>query len=298
MKSGLRIVIGVVVVILGIAGFSSLYTVNQAEQALVLQFGQVQRLVADPGLHFKIPFVQDVAYYDKRVLDYDNPAQEVPTKDQKQLVVDAFSRYRIVDPLRFFQTVINEAGMEPRLNSIVNANLRAVFGEAELAALMTPERARLMGVIAQRVREQGESFGIEVIDVRIRRVDLPEENSQAIYRRMQTQREQEARGIRAEGDKEARRIRAEADRDATIIQAEARKKSEILRGRGDAGAQRIYNDAYGRDPGFFDFWATMKTYRESLSGKNTRYIGPAGGDFFRFFGDATGGGGGLSNGDR
>ena len=296
MKNTFRIVIGVAIIVLGVAGFSSLYTVHQAEQALVLQFGQVQSLVTKPGLHFKIPMVQNVVYYDKRVLDYDNPAQEAPTKDQKQLVVDAFSRYRIVDPLRFFQTVTNEAGMEPRLNSIVNANLRAVFGEVQLATLMTPERARLMNVIAQRVKDQGKSFGIEVIDVRIRRVDLPEENSQAIFGRMQTQREQEARRIRAEGDKEARRIRAEADRDATIIRAEARKESEILRGEGDAGAQGIYNNAYGRDPGFFDFWATMKTYRESLAGENTRYIGPPGGDFFRFFGDQSGGGNSIGNG--
>ncbi len=298
MRGSMRIVIGVVVIVLGIVGFSSVYTVHQAEQALVLQFGEVKSLIAEPGLHFKLPLVQNVVYYDKRVLDYNNPAQEVPTKDQKQLVVDAFSRYRIVDPLRFFQTVTNEQGMEDRLGNIVNADLRAVFGEVELATLLTPERAALMHVIAQRVKLQGVSFGIDVIDVRIRRIDLPEENSQAIFRRMQTQREQEARKIRATGDREAKRIRAEADRDATIIEAGARKDSEILRGRGDAGAQRIYNDAYGRDPDFFDFWATMKTYRESLGGESTRYIGPPGGDFFRFFGDIDGKGGLGGDGKR
>ena len=296
MRGGLRIIVGVLVIVLGIVAFSSIYTVYQAEQALVLQFGRVRALVTDPGLHFKIPIIQNVVYYDKRVLDYDNPQQEVPTKDQKQLVVDAFSRYRIVDPLKFFQTVTNEQGMDARLQNIVNANLRAVFGQVELATLMTPERARLMDVIAERVKDQGGSFGINVIDVRIRRVDLPSENSQAIFRRMQTQREQEARRIRAEGDKEAKRIRAEADRDATIIQADARKDSEILRGEGDAGAQKIYNEAYGRDREFFDFWATMKTYRESLKGDKTRYIGPPGGDFFRFFGDSSGHGGSLGDG--
>jgi membrane protease subunit HflC len=293
----MRIVIGVAVIVLGVIGFSSIYTVHQTKQVLVLQFGEVRNLVTEPGLHFKLPW-EDVRGFDKRVLDYNNPAQEVPTRDQKQLVVDAFSRYRIVDPLKFFQTVNNEITMERRLSNIVNADLRAVFGEAELATLMTPERAALMRVIAQRVKRQGVSFGIDVIDVRIRRIDLPEENSQAIFRRMQTQREQEARKIRAEGDKEAKRIRAEADRDNTIIQAEARRDSEILRGEGDAGAQSIYNEAYGRDREFFDFWATMKTYRESLTGETTRYIGPPGGDFFRFFGDSDGKGGLGGDGKR
>ena len=297
MRGSMRIVIGVAVIVLGVIGFSSIYTVHQTKQVLVLQFGEVRSLVTEPGLHFKLPW-EEVRAFDKRVLDYNNPAQEVPTRDQKQLVVDAFSRYRIVDPLKFFQTVNNELTMEQRLDNIVNADLRAVFGEAELATLMTPERAALMRVIAQRVKQQGVSFGVDVIDVRIRRIDLPEENSQAIFRRMQTQREQEARKIRAEGDKEAKRIRAEADRDNTIIQAEARRDSEILRGQGDAGAQRIYNDAYGRDREFFDFWATMKTYRESLTGETTRYIGPPGGDFFRFFGDSDGKGGPGGDGKR
>jgi len=289
MKPGAPLIVGIIIVVLGFVGFSSIFTVHQSEQALVLQFGEVKRLVSDPGLHFKYPFVQNVVYYDKRVLDFDAQAQEVPTKDQKQILVDAFARYRIVDPLRFFQTVTSEVGMNQRLANVVNADMRAVFGEHELATLMTPERARLMNVIAERVKNQGDRFGVNVIDVRIKRVDLPEENSQAIFRRMQTQREQIARKIRAEGDKEAKRIRAEADRDSTIIQAEARRESEILRGEGEAGAQRIYNDAYGRDESFFDFWVTMNTYRDSLSGDTTRYIGPPGGDFFRFFGDIEGG---------
>jgi membrane protease subunit HflC len=291
MKGGGRLIVGVLIIVLGIAGLSAVFTVHMREQALVLQFGKVQRLVTEPGLNFKLPLVQNVVIFDKRVLDYDARAEEVPTRDQKQVVVDAFARYRIVDPLLFFQTVTNEEGMKVRLGNIINANLRADFGKVGLAVIMTPKRAELMRDIANKVREEGKDFGIEVLDVRLKRVDLPEENSQAIFRRMQTQREQVARKLRAEGARDKKRIRAEADRDATIIRANATKESEILRGAGDAGAQKIYNAAYGRDPGFFDFWVTMNTYRESLTKDTTRYIGPPGGDFFRFFGDIEGKGG-------
>ncbi len=286
-----RLLLGIVVILLGVAALSAIYTVHEREQALVLQFGKVKRLVTDAGLHFKMPLVENVVYFDRRVLDFDARAQEVPTLDQKQLVVDSFARYRIIDPLKFFQTVTNEEGMKVRLGNVINANLRAVFGTAPLSVMMTPERSNLMHTIANQVQEQSKPFGINVLDVRIKRVDLPEANSQAIFRRMQTQREQAARKLRAEGDKESKRIRAEADRDSTIIQANARKEGEILRGVGDAGAQKIYNDAYGRDRDFFDFWMTMNTYRYSLKGDTTRYIGPPGGDFFRFFGDLSGRGG-------
>ena len=289
MKTPLAI-IGLVVVVLGVLISGSVFTVHQQDQALVLQFGDPKREVKDPGLHFKIPFIQNVQYFDKRILDFDANAEEVPTQDQKQLVVDAFTRYRIIDPLKFFQTVNNERGMEIRLGNVINASLRAVFGEVALATLLTPERARLVKSIAERVDKQGEEFGINVIDVRIKRVDLPEENSQAIFRRMQTQREQEARRIRAEGQKEAKSIRADADKQSTIIQANARKTSEILRGEGEAGAQKIYNDAYGRDRKFFDFWISMNALREGLGGERTRYIGPPSGDFFKFFGDQSGSG--------
>ncbi len=284
-------VIGILVAILGIAAFGTLFTVHQAEQALVLQFGEPKREVTDAGLHVKMPFVQDVIYFDKRVLDFDAQAEEVPTSDQKQLVVDAFARYRIIDPLRFFQTVNNIQGMEPRLNTIINGRLRAVFGEVTLATLLSSERAKLIRLIADHVKEEGKPFGIEVIDVRLKHVDLPEENSQAIFRRMQTQREQEARKIRAEGQRDSKRIRAEADKQFTIIQANAQRQSEILRGEGDAGALKIYNDAASRDRGFFDFWLSMNAMREGLTGKSTRYVGPPDGDFFKFFGDQTGGAG-------
>lgn len=277
------------IVVVGIALFSSLFTVNEREQALVLQFGEVQRLVSDPGLNFKWPW-QSIARFDKRVLDYDALAVEVPTRDQKQVVVDSFSRYRIVDPLKFFQTVRNEGEMRSRLESIVGAELRAEFGKVEMATILTPQRAVLMSRVAKRVAEQGTNFGINVIDVRIKRVDLPQENSEAIFRRMKTQREQEARRIRAEGQKEAQRIRADADKQVRVITAEANKRAQILRGEGDAEAQRTYNEAFGKDKEFYDFWARMRTARESLIGDKTRYVGPPQVDLYRMFPDVTSGG--------
>ncbi len=290
MKGKFRLIVGILIIVLGVVGLSSVYTVHQSEQALVLQFGQVKQLVKEPGLHFKLPMVQNVIFFDKRILDYDAQAAEVPTSDQRQLVVDAFARYRIVDPLLFFQRVINELGMEQRLNTIINANLRAVFGNVALEVLLTPKRSELMELIANNVKEDGKRFGIEVIDVRIKRLDLPEENSEAIFRRMQTRREQEARQIRAAGDADAKRIRAEADKEATIILANAKRESEITRGQGDGEAQRIYNEAYGRDADFYRFWESMNAYRISLGRDTTRYIGPPTGDFFKFFGDIDGAG--------
>ncbi len=287
MKNIAFATIGVIIVVLGGIAFFSLFTVHQAQQAIVLQFGEPKETIKDAGLHWKLPWY-DVRYYDKRVLDFDANAEEVPTLDQKQLVVDAFARYRILDPIKFLKTVNNETGMEERLERLINGNLRAVFGEQNLSTLLTAKRSQLMKTIAQKVKKEGLGFGIDVIDVRIKRVDLPEENSQAIYRRMQTQREQEARRIRAEGQKDSRRIRAQADKQATIIKAEAQKKGQTERGNGDAGAQKIYNDAYGRDREFFDFYVSMNALTEGLAGDSTRYIGPTDGDFFRFFGNITG----------
>lgn len=280
----IHLILGIVILGVGISGYSAMFTVHQAEQALVLQFGSPIREVKDPGLHFKTPFIQNVQFFDKRVIDFDASAEEVPTQDQKQLVVDSFARYRILDPLEFFKTVRDIRGMEAQLGNIVNSNLRAVFGEVELAKLLTPERGRLMKVIAERVNQQSQKYGINVIDVRIKHVDLPEENSQAIFRRMQTQREQEARRIRAEGDKESRRIKADADKQRTIILANARKQSEILRGEGEALAQKTYNEAFGQGREFYDFWLSMEAMRQGLTGDTTRYVGPPDGDFFRYFG--------------
>jgi membrane protease subunit HflC len=289
MKSSSLAVIGVVIVVLGLVALGSVFTVHQREQAIVLRLGEPNRVVSEPGLKFKIPFfVEDVVLFDKRVLDFDAKDEEVPTRDQKQLVVDAFARYRIVEPLQFFQSVQNEFGMELRLNNLINANLRAIFGEVPLSTLLSKERADLVDTIADRVRLQGAGFGIEVIDVRIRRIDLPTDNSQAIFRRMQTQREQEARKIRAEGEADSRRIRADADKQGTIVRAEARRQSEILRGEGDGEAQRIFNEAFGQDPEFYAFWDTMRAMQDGLKAENTTYIGPPDGDFFRYFGSRSG----------
>lgn len=287
MKNMALAVFGVIFVVLGGLAFFALFTVHEREQAIVLQFGEIKRVISKAGLNWKIPWY-DVRYFDRRVLDFDAHAEEVPTSDQKQLVVDSFARYRIVDAKIFLETVADQKGMEDRLGQIINDNLRSVFGGADLLTLMSARRAALMETIAQHVNEQGVAFGIDVIDVRIKRVDLPEANSQAIYRRMQTQRGQEARRIRAEGQKESQRIRAVADRQSTIIQANAEKKGQILRGEGDAGAQKTYNDAYGQDRDFFDFFVSMNALREGLAGESTRYIGPPDGDFFRFFGDLSG----------
>jgi membrane protease subunit HflC len=281
---------GIGVLILIVIVLSSMFTVQQAEQAIVLQFGAPLRVIDQPGLHFKIPFVQTVTYFDRRVLDYDAEAQEVPTLDQKQLIVDAFARYRILDPLRFFQTVNNERGVEARLGSIINSALRGVLGDVPLLTVMTPERAALMQKMTAFVNKEAQGFGIKVLDVRIKRVDLPEANMEAVIRRMQTQRGQEALKIRAEGDKESRRIHADADKQERVILAEARKQAEITQGQGDAEAQRIYNEAYGKDPQFFDFWRSMQAMTRALPKDTTTLVGTPEGDFFRYFGAPAGGG--------
>ena len=280
------LILGLVVAIFAlILLLSSVFTVQQSQQALVIQFGEPKRVVNEPGLHFKMPLVQEVVYFDKRVLDFDARQEEVPTLDQKQLVVDAFARFRIIDPLKFFQTVNNEQGIQSRLATIISSNLRRVLGEVQMARVLTDERASLMLNIRDAVNKEAAGFGVDVIDVRIRRVDLPEENSQAIFARMKTQREQEARRIRAEGAKEAQVVRAEADKQQRVIVAEAQRKSEILRGEGDAEATRVYAGAYGQDPEFFDFWRSLQAMQRGLTGNTTALVGSPEGAFFRYFGE-------------
>lgn len=274
------IVLGVV---LFTTAYSTLFTVRETEQVMVLQFGEQKEIITKPGLNFKLPFIQTLIYFDKRILDYDASIQEVPTADQKQLIVDSFSRYRIVDPLLFYQTVFNEIGMRQRLDALINDSLRAILGKVPLSEVLTPKRSTLIDDFTKLVAEKAREFGVEMVDVRIKRIDLPPENSQAIFRRMQTQREQEARKIRAEGDKESRRIRADADKQQRVILAEARKKAEILRGEGDAEAQRLYNAAYSKDEDFFDFWRSMQAMQKALIGDSTSFIGAPDGDFFRYF---------------
>lgn len=279
-------VLAAIVVVL--AAFSAAFTVHQSEQALVLQFGETRGVVPDPGLHFKLPFIQNVVYFSKRVLNFDAPSEEVPTLDQKQVIVSAFARFQIVNALLFFQAVTNEVGVQARLRPIISSNLRRALGEVPMVDILTEKRAVYMREIAKQVNEEAKTFGIKVIDVRIKRVDLPEENSQAIFRRMQSQREQQARLSRAEGGKQAQTLKAEADKQQVVILAEARKTSAILRGEGEARATSIFNDAYGRDPAFFDFFRSMQALHEALPSETTTYVGPPSGDFFRFFGDQRG----------
>lgn len=283
------IVAGLVfVILLLIVIGSTAFTVRETEQVLVLRFGEPQRVIQEPGLNFKVPFLDTATFYDNRVLDYDAPSQEIPTADQKQLIVNAFARYRITEPLQFFQTVGTELGMQQRFNSLINTSLRNALGDVELSVVLTPERARLMEEFTASVAEEASTFGIEVVDVRIKRIDLPQDNSQAIFNRMRTQREQEAKLVRAEGDKEAQRITAEADKRQRVIVAEAERLAEILRGEGDAEAQALFNAAYGKNPKFFDFWRSMQAMQRGLSGESTTYVGPPDSDFFRFFREEQG----------
>jgi modulator of FtsH protease HflC len=268
--------------------YSSMFTVEPWQQALVLQFGEARRVIEQPGLYFKLPLIQSVTYFDKRVLDLDARSPDATTLDQKQLQIDAYARYRIINPLAFYQAVNNEQGVEARLGSVINSTLRNVIGDVPLLTLLTPERGALMQRITQVVDHEAQGFGIKVLDVRLKRVDLPEANMQAVVHRMQTQRGQEARKIRAEGDKEARRIHADADLQERVILAEARKQAEIVQGQGDGEAQRVYNESYGKDVGFFDFWRSLQAMTAALPKDTTTYVGPPEGDFFRYFGNMNG----------
>jgi membrane protease subunit HflC len=279
--------IGVAVGALALLAASALFTVHQTQQALVLQFGNPKRIITEPGLHVKIPFVQNAIYIDRRVLDYDAVSEEVILGDQKRLVVDAFARYRIVDPLRFYQTVGSEAVLRGRINTILDASLRKVLGEVPLFTVLSEDRSRLMERIRQQANNEAKQFGIDVIDVRIKRADLPAENSQAIYRRMQTEREREAKELRAQGAEMAQRIRARADRERRVLLAEARKEAQITRGEGDGEAVRIFAEAFGRDIDFFTFYRSMQAYRNALGDENTSFVLSPDSEFFRFFGSST-----------
>lgn len=287
----LLLVLGIAVVVVGVVGLNTLFTVHQTQQALVLQFGEPKRIVQEPGLNVKIPFIQNVVYLDKRILSLDAPPEEVITSDQKRIVVDGFSRFRITDALRFYQTVGNENIARSRLAGLVNSSLRNVLGEVELLTLVSGERFSLMRQITDSVNAGASSLGIQVVDVRIKRADLPPENSQAIYRRMQTEREREAKEARARGAEEALRIRSRADRDRTVLLAEAQKQSEILRGEGDGARARIFNDAAQQNPEFYAFYRSLQAYRQSLTGDGTSMVLSPDSDFFQFFGDISSFGG-------
>lgn len=268
--------------VLILVAFNSLFIVDQTAQALVIQFGQPIRDVRAPGLHVKAPW-QNVVFYDRRVLDYEPPSEEVIAADQKRIVVDSYARYRIVNPLQFYQSVGTEAVMQLRLGATISGTQRRVLGNVVLSALLSPERAKIMGEIRDQVAAQAKSFGIEVIDVRIRRADLPQENSQAIYARMQSERQREANEYRAQGAEQAQGIRARAERDRTVILAEATKQSQILRGQGDAESIKTYADAFGKDVDFFTFYRSLEAYRTAIGPDTTMVLSPTS-EFFQYFG--------------
>lgn len=262
----------------------SFFTVHQTQQVLITQFGQPIRVIQQPGLNVKVPFVQSVISFDRRLLDFDAPGEEVILGDQRRLIVDSFTRYRITDPLLFFQTVgATEAGIRGRLNSIVTSSLRRVLASEPLLSVLSTDRTRVMADIRRQVNEEARRFGIEVTDVRIRRADLPDENTQAILARMQSERERVAREARAEGAEQAQRIRAQAERERTVILAEAEGQSSILRGQGEQEAIGIFAQAFQRDPEFFQFWRTMQAYREVFGNGESRMVLTPESDFFRFF---------------
>jgi membrane protease subunit HflC len=271
-----------------IIGMSSVFTVHQTEKALVKQFGTPIRVITEPGLQFKRPFVQDVVYFDNRILDLEPPQEEVIAADQKRLVVDSYARYRIADPLLFFQRSTSEANANTRLSSIINSALRRVIGNVPLASVVAEKRAAVMQQVRDEVNTQAKDWGMDVIDVRIKRADLPGENSEAIYSRMKTERQREAAQFRGEGKREAQKIRATADRHVIEIRAKAQQQSEILRGEGDAESIRIYADAFNRDKDFFALYWSLDAYRRSLANGDTTLVLSPDSEFFRFFGSASG----------
>jgi membrane protease subunit HflC len=275
-------------VIAGIFMMSALFIVDQTQIALVLQFGQPRRVIRHPGLEVKRPFIENVIYYENRLLDLEPPPEEVIVSDQKRVVVDTYTRYRITDPLLFYQTVSTEAGVRARLAALVNGSLRRVLGNVTLSQLLSYQRAEIMHQIRDDVAGEGKSFGIAVVDVRIRRADLPEENSQAIFARMKSEREQQAAQYRGEGSEAAQTVRANADRERTVILAEAQRDAQRVRGEGDAQSIKVYADAFGQDKEFFAFYRSMQAYRDALNGRTTSFVLSPDSWFFRFFENSDG----------
>ncbi|WP_425905769.1 protease modulator HflC [Nitrobacter sp. TKz-YC02] len=289
MKIG---VLGIAGLLVGLAllvvGYSSVFTVSQTDQVLLVRLGEPVRVVTEPGLHFKAPFVDSVIQIDKRILDLEQASQEVIASDQKRLVVDAFARYRIKDALQFYQSVGSVQAANIQLTTLLNASLRRVLGEVTFIQVVRDEREHLMGRIRDQLDKEASGYGISVVDVRIRRADLPDQNSQAVYQRMQTERQREAAEFRAQGGQKAQEIRAKADREATVIVAEANSAAEQIRGQGDGERNRLFADAYNKAPDFFAFYRSMTAYQNGLKGSGTRFLLKPDSDFFRFFGHPSG----------
>jgi membrane protease subunit HflC len=288
MRSGL---LGILVAVVAFLAYMSVFVVNPAQQALVLQLGRVEKVVQEPGVQFKYPFIQNVIYLDKRILDLNMPPQEVIASDKKRLVVDAFARYRISNPVLFYQRVNNINQANRRLSTFLQSSLRSELGKASFIAVVRDDRDGLMENIRKNVSASAADLGIEVVDVKIRRADLPEANSQAIFRRMQTERQREASELRAQGEEQARRIRSRADREVTVVVAEAKRDADITRGEGDAERNRIFAEAYSKDPDFFAFYRSMQAYEAGLREGDTSLVLSPDSNFFRYFNDPTGKGG-------
>ena len=274
-----------IIAVLGVLVFFSVFIIKEVNQAIVLQFGDPKRIIVEPGLNFKIPFIQNVVYLDKRILNLDTPPEEVIASDQKRLIVDAFARFKIIDPLKFYISVGNERVARSRLSTIINSRIRNVLGQQELQTLLSKDRTKQMTLIQEGVNTEAKNFGIEIVDVRIKRADLPQANSDAIYRRMQTEREREAKEFRARGAEMAVTITSTADKEVTVILADAQKKSEIMKGEGDGERNKIFADAFGRDAEFFAFYRAMQAYETALIGGDTSLILSPDSEFFKFFGN-------------
>jgi len=273
-----------ILVVLGVIAYQSLFVVQEINQAIVLQFGDPKKLITKPGLQIKIPFIQNVVFLDRRILSLDPQPEEVIASDQKRLIVDAYARFKIVDPLKFYISVGDERVARSRLATIINSRLRSVLGTQSLATLLSEDRTKQMAIIQEGVNTEAEGFGITIIDVRIKRADLPQANSEAIYKRMQTEREREAKEFRAKGAEMAVTITSTADKEVTVILANAKKQSEIMKGEGDGKRNKIFADAFGKDPNFFSFYRAMQAYEKALIGGDTSLILSPDSDFFKFFG--------------
>jgi membrane protease subunit HflC len=288
MRGVSGIVALILLIVVVIVGYSCIFTVRQTEQVLVVRLGEPVRVVTDPGLHFKAPFVDSVISIDKRILDLENPAQEIIAFDQRRLVVDAFARYRIKNALRFYQSVGSIQAANIQLTTLLNASLRRVLGEVTFIQVVRDEREALMNKIRDQLDKEAGGYGIQVVDVRIRRADLPDKNSEAVYQRMQTERQREAAEFRAQGGQKAQEIRSKADREATVIVADANSKAEQIRGEGDGERNRLFAEAYTKDRNFFAFYRSMTAYENGLKGNDTRFLLKPDSDFFRYFGNPNG----------
>jgi len=274
-----------VIIVVAATAFFSIFIVKEINQAIVLQFGDPKRIISSPGINFKIPFIQNVVFLDKRILNLDAPPEEVIASDQKRLIVDAFARFQIVDPLKFYISVGNERVARSRLSTIINSRIRSVLGTQRLQTLLSADRTNQMALIQDGVNNEAEKFGIKIVDVRIKRADLPPANSEAIYRRMQTERNREAKEFRAKGAEMAITITSTADKEVTVILAEAEKQSQIMKGEGDGQRNKIFADAFGKDPEFFAFYRAMQAYEKALIGGETSLILSPDSEFFKFFGN-------------